>query len=502
MRKTVSSPRGAAPAAELEIERPLASTDLPTPLVLDLDGTVVRGNLLVETALAFLKANPLKIFMVLMWLLQGRAVLKHQLAARARVDVESLPLNHELVAYAAEQAGKGRRIFIATAANRAIAEKVAQRIPFVSGVIASDERTNLKGEAKARALAERFPDGFDYAGDARADLAVWKAAQAAVVVEAVPAVVAAAGRITDVVRVFPRPAMLRAVIRSLRPHQWAKNALVFVPAILSGKLGDPAALAASMAAFMAMNMVASATYLINDLLDLADDRRHWSKRERPLASGRLPLLAGLAMVPVGLIAGLGLAALAGMGTLAGVCLYIAGTLAYSLGMKRLPILDAFALASLFTLRLGVGILACGAPPSPWLLVFSMFLFASLSFAKRHTEVAGVLERGGTEIRGRGYKTVDLPLILAIGVATGMCAVLILVLYIIDDAFRQSFYGNPAWLWGFPAILFLFVCRIWLMCQRGEMDSDPVAFAVRDRPSLALGAGLTVCFVAAWMGAIA
>lgn len=478
---------------------PHAETAPAIPLVLDLDGTVVRGNLLVETALAFVRKRPLQIFMLLLWLFRGRAALKQQLAMRADVDVEALPLNHDLIAYAAEQAGKGRQIFIATAADRAIADKAAQRIPFVSGVIASDGRINLKGTAKSRALLERFPDGFDYAGDARADLSVWKAARSAVVVEASCAVVSKARRVADVTRVFPRRPLWKSLIRSLRPHQWAKNALVFVPLVLSGKLSDPAALAATGIAFMAMNIVASATYLINDLVDLADDRRHWSKRERPLASGRLPLLAGLVMIPVGLAAGFGLAALSGMAVAACVLLYVACTLAYSLGIKRLPILDGFMLAWLFTVRLGVGILASGAAPSPWLLVFSMFLFASLSFAKRHTEVATVLERGGTDVRGRGYRTVDLPLILAIGVATGMCAVLILVLYIIDDAFRQSFYGNAAWLWGFPAVLFLFISRVWLMCQRGQMDDDPVAFAVRDKPSLALAGVLTLCFAAAWIG---
>lgn len=478
---------------------PHTETAPAIPLVLDLDGTVVRGNLLVETALAFVRKHPLQIFMLLLWLFRGRAALKQQLAMRAEVDVEALPLNHDLIAYAAEQAGKGRQIFIATAADRAIADKVAQRIPFVSGVIASDGRINLKGTAKARALRERFPAGFDYAGDARADLSVWKAARSAVVVEASSAVATKARRVADVTRVFPRQPLWKSLIRSLRPHQWAKNALVFVPLVLSGKLSDPAALAATGIAFMAMNIVASATYLINDLVDLADDRRHWSKRERPLASGRLPLLAGLVMVPVGLGAGFGLAALSGVAVTAGLLLYVACTLAYSLGIKRLPILDGFMLAWLFTVRLGVGILASGAAPSPWLLVFSMFLFASLSFAKRHTEVATVLERGGTDVRGRGYRTVDLPLILAIGVATGMCAVLILVLYIIDDAFRQSFYGNAAWLWGFPAVLFLFISRVWLMCQRGQMDDDPVAFAVKDRPSLALAGVLTLCFAAAWIG---
>lgn len=469
------------------------------PLVLDLDGTVVRGNLLVETALAFLKQYPWKIFMLFVWMLRGRAELKQQLAQRANVDVEALPLNDELLAYAAEQVGQGRKVYIATAADIAIANKVAARIPFVSDVIASDGRTNLKGSTKAAALSERFPNGFDYAGDASADLPVWRAAKQAIIVEAAPSVVAAARTFADITKIFPRPAPWKALIKCLRPHQWAKNALVFVPLVLSGKLGDMTAVLATCAAFLAMSFVASATYVVNDIVDLADDRRHWSKRERPLASGRLSLLAGAAAVPLGLAAGFGLAILAGWGVVLATTLYLVSTLAYSLKLKKLPILDGFTLASLFTLRLGAGILASGAPASPWLLVFSMFLFASLSFAKRYTEVARVIERGGTEVRGRGYKAVDLPLILAVGISTGMCAVLILVLYIINDAFRQSFYGNTIWLWGFPIVLFLFVCRIWLMCQRGQMNDDPVVFAVRDRPSLALAASLMMCFVAAWVG---
>lgn len=469
------------------------------PLVLDLDGTVVRGNLLVETALAFVKQNPLQIFKVFSWLLRGRAALKQQLAMQADVDVETLPLNDELLAYAAEQVGAGRKVYIATAADEAIAKQVAARIPFVTDVIASDGVNNLKGAAKAAVLVERFPEGFEYAGDASVDLPVWRAATHATVVEASPSVIAAAGSVARIARIFPRPAPWKALVRSLRPHQWAKNALVFVPLILSGKLAESGPALATLAAFLAMSLVASATYIVNDIVDLADDRRHWSKRERPLASGRLSLVAGAAAVPLGLAAGFGLAALAGWGVVLATTVYLLCTLAYSLKLKKLPILDGFALASLFTLRLGAGIVASGAPPSPWLLVFSMFLFASLSFAKRHTEVARVIERGGTEVRGRGYKAIDLPLILAIGISTGMCAVLILVLYIINDAFRQSFYGNTAWLWGFPIVLFLFICRIWLMCQRGQMNDDPVVFAVRDRPSLALGASLMMCFVAAWAG---
>jgi 4-hydroxybenzoate polyprenyltransferase len=459
----------------------------------------VRGDLLIETALAFIRKHPLQAYMLPIWLLQGRAVLKRQLAEKAEVDVDALPLNEELLAYAADESASGRTVYIATAADAAIAAQVARRAPFVSGVIASDGRTNLKGSTKATELKRRFPYGFTYAGDAHADIPVWRAASGAIVVEASPAVSAAAGKLVEIERVFPRQSHAKALLRSMRPHQWAKNALVFVPLLLAGLASNAAALVATLAAFMAINLVASATYIINDIVDLADDRRHWSKRERPLASGRLPLVMGAAAVPVGLTAGFALAFTAGSAVALLTAAYLLCTLAYSLKLKRVPILDGFALASLFTLRLGIGIVASGAPPSPWLLVFSMFLFASLSLAKRHTEVARTVERGATEVRGRGYKSVDLPLILAIGIATGMCAVLILVLYIINDAFRQSFYGNTIWLWGFPMVVFLFVCRIWLMCQRGQMNDDPVAFAMRDRTSLGLASVLGLCFVAAWSG---
>jgi len=471
----------------------------PRPLILDLDGTLVRADMLLETALAFLKNAPWRVFEVGLWMLRGRAYLKHRLAAETNIEAEVLPFNEELLAYAADIAASGRPVYVATAADAEIAEKVVRRIPFIRGVIGSDGVRNLKGEAKAQVLAERFPDGFDYAGDARADIPVWRRAENAIVVEAPASVVRAAAGVATVARVFPRASRGRALLRSMRPHQWAKNALVFVPLILGGLVSHVDALYATACAFVALGLVASSTYLVNDIWDLTDDRSHWSKRNRPLASGRLPLAPALAAIPIGLIAGIAAAALAGPATVAVVLLYLAVTLLYSFSLKRIPILDGFVLASLFTLRLGAGIVASGAPPSPWLLVFAMFLFASLSFAKRHTEVARVVERGGTEVRGRGYKSIDLPLIMGIGMATGVAAVLIMVLYIINDAFRQSFYGNTAWLWGFPAILFLFVCRIWLKCGRSELHDDPVAFAVTDRPSLALGGALMVCFGLAWSG---
>ncbi|MET3840069.1 UbiA family prenyltransferase [Bradyrhizobium sp. OAE829] len=471
----------------------------PRPLILDLDGTLVRADMLLETVLALLRAAPWRMFEIGLWMLRGRAYLKRRLAEETNIEPDVLPFNEELLAYAADIAASGRPVYVATAADAKVAEKVVRRIAFIRGVIGSDGLRNLKGEAKAQVLAERFPDGFDYAGDARADIPIWRRATNAIVVEAASSVEHAAASVATVAKVFPRTSRIRALVRSMRPHQWAKNALVFVPLILAGLVSHVDAVYATTCAFLALGLVASSTYLVNDIWDLTDDRSHWSKRNRPLASGRLPLATAIAAVPIGLFAGIAVAALAGPATVGVVLLYLAVTLLYSFALKRIPILDGFVLAGLFTLRLGAGIVASGAPPSPWLLVFAMFLFASLSFAKRHTEVARVIERGGTEVRGRGYKSIDLPLIMGIGMATGVAAVLIMVLYIINDAFRQSFYGNTAWLWAFPAILFLFVCRIWLKCGRSELHDDPVAFAVTDRPSLALGGALMVCFGLAWSG---
>lgn len=287
--------------------------------------------------------------------------------------------------------------------------------------------------------------------------------------------------------------------KSLRLHQWAKNLLVFVPIILAGQVADLVPLTDTVIAFFALGIVASSTYLINDMWDLADDRLHWSKRYRPIASGRLPITTAAATVPFGIAVGFTLAVMTTADVVWLLFVYLAITVAYTFGLKRIMLLDGIVLAVLFTLRLAIGAAAADVPPSAWLIVFSMCLFASLSYAKRHTEIARVAQRRGLRINGRGYRTSDAPLVLAMGLSTGLGAVLILVLYIVHDAFAQTFYGNTTWLWGFPPVVFLFVARIWTVCLRGELDDDPVAFALTDRTCLALLAMLVACFVLAWCG---
>lgn len=470
------------------------------PLVLDLDGTLLRTDLLVEHIVAALARRPWLIVAVIWWYAQGPAVLKRKLAERAPLDVEALPLREDLAAYVLAEREAGREIVLATATDEMMARRIARRVGFIDTVIASDGRTNLKGAAKARALAGRYPQGFVYAGDSAADLAVWRAASGVILVNAPPAVARAARRIAEPVAEFaPARRGWKLLSRAMRLKQWAKNALVFAPVLLAGRLLDPAAWGLAFAAFLALGFVASATYIVNDLIDLPQDRRHWSKRARPLASGELPIGVGVALGGSLLFAGLSIAAAMGPGVAAVVFAYLVGTLAYSFRLKRVPILDVGMLASLFTLRLFLGVVAIGAVISPWLFVFSMALFLSLSIAKRHTEVVRMRAHGETKTAGRGYLSSDEPMLLAFGaVATGGALVL-LVMYLMAEAFRAGFYSFPSALWAMPVVLFLWLGRIWLLCGRGELDDDPVAFALRDAPSRLLGLAMGAVFAFATFG---
>ena len=474
----------------------------PVPLLIDLDRTLLRTDLLFETALAYVTTRPHRIFDLAVWLFKGRAHLKRKLAEAATLELDLMPVNADVVALAEKAKAEGRPVFLVTASDAVLAERVASRFPFFDGVVSSNGAVNLKGLRKAEAIRERFPGDFDYAGDCAADLHIWRDAREVIAVAPSRSTLRRIRTLGKPTTVFDGKPRMPALVRAMRLHQWAKNTLIFVPAILSGQIVDPTTFANCCFAFLALGLLAASTYLINDLFDLPHDRKHWSKSARPIASGDLTIGAAIAAALVTGALGLAIGAAIGMGVLLWLMAYLILTLAYSLKIKRLPILDVVALASLFTLRLAIGIEAADVYASPWLLVFSMFLFTSLSVAKRYTEIQRAVAKGDTEISGRGYIAIDGPLILALGIASATGAVLILVLYLIFDAFSREFYQNSVWLWFFPVIIFLWLSRVWLVSQRGELNDDPVAFALKDRQSLVLGAALTLAFVMAWLGLLA
>ncbi|MBI1250543.1 MAG: UbiA family prenyltransferase [Alphaproteobacteria bacterium] len=469
------------------------------PLALDFDGTLVRTDLLFEKLLRFMKQQPLSAWLALVWIVQGRAVLKRKLAERVKLNVETLPVREDVVAYARAHAERGRVVVVATASDVETArEAVAHIAPFAREVIGSDGRTNLKSRAKAKALAARFPEGFVYAGDSRADIKVWREAQGAVCVGRSPSLTRIAEQTTQLETAIPdRRPSLDTWIRAFRVHQWTKNLLVFAPLLLSGHAGDLRAWLVSAVGFFGLGLAASATYILNDLMDLDDDRAHWTKRHRPFASGDLTIASGLIVAPLALAAGFAMVvSTLNWAALAILCVYLVTSLAYSLRIKRVPILDATVLGALFTLRLALGAALVYVPPSPWLFVFSMVLFTSLSFAKRATEIMRLAARGLQSAPGRGYRAGDANVVISLGVSLGMIALLVMVLFLIQEVERRDFYGSPEFLWLTPPLLGLWLGRIWLLLSRGELDDDPVAFAIRDRVSIVLGAGMLAAFCAA------
>ena len=483
------------PATEASPERAFLPHDITLPLVVDLDGTLIATDVLHESLIFFLKRGGAEAWKVPYWIGAGRAIIKNRLAAVVtEEDVASFPVNATLVDFAEQEARCGRRIVLATAADLAIAQKVQKRFPFISHVITSTDGRNLKGLAKAEELMRRFPDGFIYAGDSLSDLHVWDRASAAIFVGRSAKMEKKIAARTELAAVFPVKRLnFPSLRRGLRLHQWAKNALVFVPLILGGKATDSTAWLHGLAGFVALSLLASATYVLNDLWDLPEDRRHWSKMRRPLAAGDLSIATGIILIAAGGLLSFLLAFMMGSACVAMLAIYLVTSLSYSFRLKREPIIDVFILATLFSMRLALGVVVTDVMFSPWLFVFSMFLFLSLSSAKRHTEITRMVAHGHDQAPGRGYRASDGPLVLALGVGTMMATVLIMVLYLVEDAFPLGLYKHPHFLWGFPAIIFLWLARIWLLCHRNELHDDPVAFALKDRLSLVYGATMVGLF---------
>jgi 4-hydroxybenzoate polyprenyltransferase len=453
----------------------------------DLDGTLIRSDMLWESLVRLLRINPLRLALVPFWWMRGRAHLKQQIARRVAVDVATLPYNEPFLAYLRQAKKEGRPLILATASDRAMANQVARHIGLFDEVLASDGQTNLRASAKRIALTEKFGErGFDYAGNSSVDLAVWEGTREAVVVNASNGLARRAAQQTKVGPVFPAAgSMWQSLFKSLRPHQWIKNLIVLVPLITSHQLGNASLLSSAIWTFLALCLCASGVYVLNDLLDLEADRHHPTKRARPLATGDLPLPVGLALFPVLLIAS-GVIASQLSGALTGIlALYIITTSLYSWQLKRVPLLDVFVLAGLYTLRLIAGHVVTGVAYSAWLLVFSMFIFLSLALLKRFRELQALRQQHQMDTKGRGYVADDLELVATVGLVNGYLAVLVLALYVNSQQVIEL-YRHPLLLLFICPLMLYWVSRIWLIAHRGQMHGDPVLFALKDWPSYVVG----------------
>ena len=461
------------------------------PLCVDLDGTLIRTDVLWESLMQLLKRRPFCVLLVPFWLLRGRAHLKQQIAARVELDVSVLPYHREFVEFLRVEHREGRTLILTTAADQRLADRVAEHVGLFKEVLASNGETNLRGTNKVRHLEKRFgPRGFDYAGNSTVDLPVWQGSRRAIVVNASEGLAQRAGKVADVNRVFPEPASkLRALFKALRPHQWVKNLIIFVPLVTSHQMARPELVVNGLLAFFSFCLCASAVYVLNDLLDLEADRHHPTKRLRPFAAGTLTIPAGMVLMSASLVSAALIACfLPGMFGLV-LALYFALTTSYSLRLKELVLVDVFFLAALYTIRLVAGHAATGIKYSAWLLAFSMFIFLSLALVKRFTELRGLRLRSQHASKGRGYTAADLEVVMALGVGNGCLAVLVLALYV-NSPEVSLLYAQPIRLLLICPLMLFWISRVWLLAHRGEMHDDPIVFALKDRVSHVIG-GLTL-----------
>lgn len=459
--------------------------DHPRPdsvaLCIDLDGTLLKSDVLYESLLALLSRNPLFLFLLPFWLLKGKAALKHEIASRVELDPATLPYDDRLVGLLKETLARPR--VLCTATNAKFAHRIAAHLGVFDQVLASDERLNLSGSRKANALVDQFGErGFDYAGNETVDLSVWSRARGAWVINGSLSLAQRAAAVTRVERHLPATrGGLKTWIKAMRVHQWLKNLLVFVPLMASHRFLDVGAVTSTVLAFLAFGMCASGVYVLNDLLDLPSDRRHPRKRLRPFAAGMLPLPHGLVAAAALTLAGFVLAWLVGPLFALVLVGYYLMTLGYSLYLKRVVMVDVVILAGLYTIRIVGGAAAIHMGLSFWLLAFSMFIFLSLAMLKRYTELVAMLASGRDKASGRGYAVDDLPLIQSLGAASGYCAVLVFALYI-NSPESLELYRRPQVLWLICPMLLYWISRAWIKAHRGGMDDDPVVFAVTDRVS--------------------
>jgi len=487
----VSSPPAASEADSAAVSpAALPAAALPSaaiPLVVDLDGTLVRTDTLLEGFLLLLKKNLLWGLLAPGWLLKGRAHLKSEIAKRVELDATQLPYREDLLIWLRAQHQAGRPLMLATAADQRVAQAVAAHLGFFSRVYASDGVINLRGERKLARLRETLSGPFDYVGNGAEDLPLWRTARAAVVVDASARVCREAQKTARVEKILPRERLtVKTFLRALRVHQWAKNVLVFVPLIAAHKVRDAALLLQTVGAFASFSLLASSVYVVNDLLDLPADRRHPHKRERPFASGALPLSWGLLLAPALWLCGAVLALWlpTPFWTLLGM--YYLATLAYSLWLKQMMVLDVLVLAGLYTVRIFAGSRATGVPTSSWLFTFAMFLFFSLALVKRLSEVRRLRLSNEAAAPGRGYLASDYEQLGSLGTASGFLSVLVLSLYITSKEVAVL-YAHPERLWLLCPLMMYWLSRVWLLAHRGQVNEDPLLFALKDGISYGVGA---------------
>ncbi|MFM9886123.1 MAG: UbiA family prenyltransferase [Burkholderiales bacterium] len=466
-------------------ENVVAASGDRVPLVVNLEGTLVRADLLLESIFVLMKKSPSQLFGLSGALATSPTWLRHQLAKQVVPDIAVLPYNQSLLAYLASEKQKGRALVLAADADEIVARKVADQIGLFDMVFASDGTMDLAGSRKRDLLVARFGErGYDFVGSDRADLPAWGSARKAIVVDPPPGLVNEVAKNTDIERVFAgRAGGVLDYLHALRVHHWLKNVLIFVPLAAAHQVHEVTLLADAMLAFVAFSLCASSVYLMNDLIDLSSDRRHPHKKDRPFASGQIPIAHGVGLIPLLLVGAGAIASQLPTGVLGALVLYCLTMLAYNLVLKNVPFLDGLVLAIGYALRVAAGAAAVEISASPWLLTVCLLLFFSLALLKRYAELVATRTRMGAIRSVRGYRSEQSNLVVTLGVACGLAAMVLLAVY---TGIEQGHAPRHEFIWLFCVLLTQWSGYLWIAAHRGRIRSDPVAFALCDRVSQVQG----------------
>ncbi len=454
-----------------------------TPLCVDLDGTLIRTDIMLESFVRAFKSHLYIIFFIPFWLMKGKNHLKMQLAIRSDIDVDNLPYEETFLQYIRDQFSEGRELVLVTGSYEKYANKIAEYLGIFSGVVSTNDSVNLTGRNKAKYLEEKYGQrNFDYAGNESKDGYIWEISRRAIVVNANQKTIDIAKNSCEIEKIIDRKkAGIKKYLKAIRIHQWTKNALIFVPILAAHKFTELEGITSTLIAFLAFSLCASATYILNDLLDLDADRIHAYKMKRAFASGDISILSGLIMSFFLFLISIILLFFVPPAFALVLFIYVVTTLVYSFKLKTLPMVDVIVLAGLFTSRVIAGAAASKIDPTFWLLAFSVFLFLSLALVKRASELINLRLNNKEQAKGRGYAVTDLSIVKSMGTSSGYLAVLVLALYIHSQEITKL-YINPNMLWFICPLVLFWISRIWLITARGNMHEDPIVFAIKDKGS--------------------
>ena len=454
------------------------------PLCVDLDGTLIKTDSIIETLLIAIKKSPVLILLFPFWLLMGKNYFKNRIVKYGIPDVSIFPYNEEVIELIKNAKSQGRTTVLSTATREEIATAVGEHTQLFDEVICSTDTFNNRSSNKANVLINKFGDkGFDYIGNGYSDIAVFERADKSILISDNKHLIRKVSAVNSNLEIIKtNKNNFKYLLKGMRIYQWTKNVLIFLPLVLAHEFTDYKIVFDTLVGFLCFSFTASFIYLVNDLMDLESDRRHTAKYRRPFASGDLSPVLSLTVSFVFLLISF-VVSFTYLPSDFGFVLtaYLILTISYSIYLKKITILDIITLSVLYSIRIIAGSEITNIALSKWFLAFSLFLFFSLAIIKRYTELSNLLKQNQTKTIGRGYQTDDMTILLSMGTSSGYLSVLIFLFYIFSPDVIKL-YKEPILLMPVSIILLFWITRMWFLARRGEMNEDPLVFTSKDKYS--------------------